>query len=68
MDVTHVPVDYAKSFNQILDLLIRDMVSKNVNLLCFTTIFLKNLKMTSSTKKITKQLLKMFLVNQKYFV
>ena len=54
MDVTHVPVDYAKSFNQILDLLIRDMVSKNVNLLCFTTIFLKKLEMSSPTKKITK--------------
>ena len=67
-NVTHVPADYAKNFNQILGLLIRNMVSKNVNLLCFTTFFLKKLKMTSPTKKITKQLLKMFLVNQIYFV
>ena len=37
--VIHVPVDYAKNFNQILRLLIRNIVSKNVNLLCFTTFF-----------------------------
>ena len=40
-NVTHVP-------------LIRNMVSKNVNLVCFTTIFLKNLEMSSPTKKNTK--------------
>ena len=49
--VIHVPADYAKNFNQILGLLIRNMVSKNVNLLCFTTIFLKNLEMPSPTRK-----------------
>ena len=37
--VIHVPADYAKNFNQILGLLIRNMVSKNVNLLCFTNCF-----------------------------
>ena len=36
--VIHVPEDYAKNFNQISCLLIRNMVSKNVNLLCFTTL------------------------------
>ena len=35
----HVPADYAKNLNQILGLLIRNMVSKYPNLLCFTTIF-----------------------------
>ena len=34
----------------------------------FYYIFLKKLKMTSPFKKITKQLLKTFLVNQEYFV
>ena len=38
--VTHVPADYAKNFNQILGLLIRNIVSKNVNLLCYTASFL----------------------------
>ena len=38
-NVTHLFADYAKKFNQILGLSIRNMVSKNVNLLCFTTIF-----------------------------
>ena len=42
--MTHVPADYAKNYNQILGLLIRNMVSKNVNLLCFTTFFKKKLK------------------------
>ena len=42
--MTHVPVDYAKNSNQILGLLIRNMVSKNVNLLCFTTFLKKKLK------------------------
>ena len=50
----HVPADYAKNSNQILVLLIRNMVSKNVNLRCFTTIFYKNLEISSPTKKITK--------------
>ena len=54
-NVTHVPADYAKRFSQIFGLLIRNMVSKNVNFLCFTAIFLKNLEMLSPTKnKITK--------------
>ena len=43
-NVTQVPVDYAKNFNQILGLLIRNMVLKIVSLFCFTTIFLKKLK------------------------
>ena len=42
--VIHVPADYAKNLNQILGLLTRNMVSKNVNLLCFTTFSLKNFK------------------------
>ena len=50
-NVAHVPADYAKKFSNILGLLIRNMVSKNVNLLCFTTIFLKNLEMSSHVKK-----------------
>ena len=37
--VIPVPADYAKNLNQILGLLIRNMMSKNVNLLCFTTFF-----------------------------
>ena len=53
-NVTHVPADYAKNSNQILGLLIRNMVSKNVNLRCFTTIFYKKLEISSPTKKITK--------------
>ena len=57
-----------KKFNQILGLLIRNMVSKNVNLFCFTTFFKKKFKNDITHKKITKQLLKTFLVNQKYFV
>ena len=48
-NVAHVPADYAKSFSQILGLLIRNMVSKNVNLLCFYN-FLKILEMSSPTK------------------
>ena len=52
-NVTHVATDYSKNFNQILGLLIRNLVSKNVNLLCFATIFLKKLEMSSPTKKIT---------------
>ena len=68
MEMWHVPADYAKNFNQILGLLIWNMVSKNVNLHCLTTNFiLKKLEMSLPTKKITK-LLKMLLVNQKYFV
>ena len=53
-NVTHVLADHAKHFNQILGLLIRNMASKNVNLLCFTTFFSKNLEMSSPTKKTTK--------------
>ena len=69
-NVTHVPADCAKKFNQILGLLIRNTVSRYLNLLCFTTI----LKKSQKTKKITKWLLKrkylsnMLLVNQNYFV
>ena len=37
-NVTHFPADYAKNFNQVLGLLNRNMISKNVDLLCFTTI------------------------------
>ena len=66
--VIHVPADYIKNYNQILGILIRNMVFKNVNLLCFTTLKKNKIKMISATKKITKQLLKMFLVNKKYFV
>ena len=40
-NVTHVPADYAKNFNQILGLLIRNIASKNVNLLCYTASFFK---------------------------
>ena len=40
-NVTHIPGDYAENFSQIFGLLIRNMVSKNVNLHCFTTIFFK---------------------------
>ena len=60
------PYRLCKNVNQILGLLIRNMVSKNVNLLCFTTVF-KKIKNVITHQKITK-LLKMFLVNQKYFV
>ena len=38
-NVAHVPADYVKKVSNILGLLIRNMISKNVNLLCFTTIF-----------------------------
>ena len=39
--MTHVPADYAKNANQILGLLIRNMVSKYVNLLSFIKTFKK---------------------------
>ena len=40
-NATHAPVDYAKDFNQIMDFLIRNMVLKNMDFLCFTKIFSK---------------------------
>ena len=45
------PADYAKKFNQILGLLIKNMVLKYLNLLCFTTIFLKKLEISSQKIK-----------------
>ena len=45
-NVTDVLADYAKNFNQILDLLIRNMVSKCMNLLCFIILFVKNLEIS----------------------
>ena len=52
--VIHVPADYAKNCKQILGLLIRNMVSKNVNLLCFTTVFFKQLKNAITHQKCYK--------------
>ena len=62
------PCRLCKKFQPNLGLLIRNMISKKCEFALFYYIFKKKIKNDITHQKITKQLLKMFLINQKYFM